>query len=224
VRGPIENRTLKIENTSWVRWIPNALTVLRVILTLVFLAMIIYAPQLGDGRPVAFLTAALALFVVAGVTDILDGPIARHYGVTSKFGRVVDPLADKVLVCGAFLCFAWIGQPALSNLVAAPHNWGPAFGDAVRWGTAAILILREVGVTVRRHMAESRGVAFGAVLYGKLKMFVQSFAIGTIMVGWAFVSREWGDWFIVVTYALMIALTIFSGIQSIFRPIQPGQK
>ena len=217
----MENRKSNIEKLGWVRWIPNALTVLRVILTLVFLAMIVYAPQLGDGRPVAFLMTAFVLFVVAGVTDILDGPIARHYGVTSKFGRVVDPLADKVLVCGAFLCFAWVGQPALANLVAAPHHWGVAFGDAVRWGTAAILILREVGVTVRRHMAESRGVAFGAVLYGKLKMFVQSFAIGTIMVGWAFVSREWGDWFIVVTYALMIALTIFSGIQSIFRPIEP---
>jgi len=214
---------LKIENTSWVRWIPNALTVLRVILTLVFLAMIVYAPQLSHDKTTSFLMTAFVLFIVAGVTDILDGPIARHYGVTSKFGRVVDPLADKVLVCGAFLCFAWIGQPKLTYLVAAPYNWGPAFGDAVRWGTAAILILREVGVTVRRHMAESRGVAFGAVLYGKLKMFVQSFGIGTIMVGWAFVSREWGDWFIVVTYALMIALTIFSGIQSILRPIQPGQ-
>lgn len=224
MRPKIGNRKSKIENNKWVRKIPNALTVLRVILTLVFLGMILYAPQLGPDKPASFLMMAFMLFVVAGVTDVLDGPIARHYGVTSKFGRVVDPLADKVLVCGAFICFAWIGQPKLANLVGPPHNWGPAFGETVRWGTVAILILREVGVTVRRHMAESRGVAFGAVLYGKLKMFVQSFAIGTIMVGWAFVSREWGDWFTLVTYALMIALTIFSGIQSILRPIEPGQK
>lgn len=216
---------MKIENQNkWVRQIPNALTVLRVVLTLIFLGMILYAPQHGQEKPASFLMAAFVLFVVAGVTDVLDGPIARHYGVTSKFGRVVDPLADKVLVCGAFICFAWIGQPKLANLVGPPHNLGPAFGETVRWGTVAILILREVWVTIRRHVAEAHGVAFGAVIYGKLKMFVQSFGIGTVMIGWAFVSREWGDWFTLVTFALMIALTIFSGIQSMLRPIEPGKK
>ncbi len=211
---------MKIDNNYWVRQIPNALTVLRVILTLVFLAMILYAPQLGD-KPASFLMIAFTLFVIAGVTDVLDGPIARYYGVTSKFGRVVDPLADKVLVCGTFLCFAWIGQPKLANFVGAPHNWGELFGYIVRWGTAAILILREMWVTIRRHVAEARGVAFGAVIYGKLKMFVQSFGIGTVMIGWAFVSREWGDWFTLITYILMVALTVISGVQAMLRPIEP---
>jgi CDP-diacylglycerol---glycerol-3-phosphate 3-phosphatidyltransferase len=215
---------LKIENNNWVRHIPNALTVLRVILTLVFLGMILYAPQLGQDKPASFLLAAFILFMVAAITDILDGPIARHYGVTSKFGRVVDPLADKVLVCGAFLCFAWIGQPKLPYFVSGPYGWSEWTGDAIRWGTAGILILREVWVTVRRHMAEARGVAFGAVIYGKLKMFVQSFGIGTVVVAWGFVYRQWGDWFTLVTYALMIAITVFSGIHSMLRPIEPGKK
>ena len=60
-----------------------------------------------------FLTVAFVLFVVAGLTDIADGAMARRLNVTSKFGRIVDPLADKVLVCGSFISFALIGEPKL---------------------------------------------------------------------------------------------------------------
>jgi phosphatidylglycerophosphate synthase len=55
-----------------------------------------------------YLDIAFILFVVAGLTDIVDGTIARKLNVASKFGRMLDPLADKVLVCGAFICFAII--------------------------------------------------------------------------------------------------------------------
>lgn len=198
-----------------IRHIPNALTVGRLILTLIFLGMILYAPTLEQEKPAAFLTAAFVLFVIAGLTDIVDGHIARKFNVTSQFGRTVDPLADKILVCGTFFCFAIVAQPQLANF-----GWSDTTLHLIRWATAVILFVREVLVQTLRHIAESHGVNFGAVIYGKIKMFLQSFGIGTVIIGWAFVSRPWGDWFTIVTYILMVAITIISGIQALRRPIR----
>ena len=215
-------RVTTARNNPIVRQLPNGLTVLRLILTLLFLAMILYAPHLGD-KPWRFLMGAFVIFVIAGVTDLIDGPVARYFHVTSKFGRMVDPLADKILVCGAFLCFAAVGQPRLANFVQAPYDVPLAALSIFRWAVAAILLIREIGVTILRHTAEARGIEFGAVYSGKIKMLVQSFAIGTVLIGWAFVSRPWGDWFTLVTFILMSAITVLSGIHSLSRPIRPDQ-
>jgi len=197
-----------------IRFVPNALTILRVFLTLIFLAMILVAGEKEEPKPATFLLVAFILFLVAALTDLVDGKIARKFQVTSKFGRIVDPLADKVLVCGAFFCFAICSQPRLANFQLS----GLAL-HSIHWGTAVILAARELGVTVMRHIAESRGVNFGAVWSGKVKMLVQSFGIGTVVIGWAFVSRTWGDWFTIITYAIVIAITVISGIQAFKRPI-----
>ncbi len=198
-----------------VKFIPNALTLLRVVLTAVFLAMLVVAANMQDQKPAALLTVAFVLFVIAGLTDIVDGKIARHYNVTSKFGRLVDPLADKALVCGAFLCFALAGQPRLANF-----EWSPTVLNAIRWGVFVVLIAREAAVTFIRHLAESRGIAFGAVWSGKAKMLVQSFGIGTVVIGWAYVSRPWGDWFTIITYAIVAGITVMSGVHSFTRPVR----
>lgn len=203
------------QDKRFVRFIPNALTVGRLVLTIVFLGMILYSPQLGMEKPATYLLIAFILFVVTGLTDIADGMIARGFDVTSKFGRMVDPLADKFLVCGAFLCFAIVKQPTLDNF-----DLSPMFLDIFRWGTAIIMIARELIVTILRHLAESRGINFGATVSGKIKMFLQTFGIGTVVIKWAYVSRVWGDWFAVVTFTLMIAVTIISGIRSVQRPIK----
>lgn len=195
-----------------VKLIPNALTFARLVLTVIFLVMVLYAPHKGKAKPATFLMVAFTLFVVAGVTDIVDGPVARAFGVTSKFGRIVDPLADKVLVGGAFICFAIVKQPTFANIF-SPHN-----ATLIQWATAGVILAREVFVTILRHIAESRGVSFAATVTGKIKMFVQSFGIGTVMVKWAFVSRTWGDWFTVVTFAIMLTVTVVSGICSLRRP------
>jgi CDP-diacylglycerol---glycerol-3-phosphate 3-phosphatidyltransferase len=203
------------KQNNLVRHIPNILTVARLVITVVFVGMILYAPTVGQEKPAKILTTALVLFIIAGLTDIIDGHIARMYNATSKFGRVVDPLADKILVCGAFICFAIVGQPALANF-----NFPDWLLHTIRWGTAAILLLREVVVQTLRYIAESRGVNFGAVVWGKIKMFLQSFGIGTVLVGWAFVSRPWGDWFTIITYLLMAMITVVSGIQALNRRIK----
>ena len=193
--------------------IPNGLTLGRLVLTVIFLAMVLYAPRLEQEEISDYLLVAFIIFVVAGLTDIVDGKVARLFDVASKFGRIVDPLADKILVCGAFVCFAIVGEPRLDNF-----NIAPAALVIIRWVVAGILIGREIFVTVLRQLAEARGISFAATASGKLKMFLQSFAIGTVVIKWAYVTRAWGDWFAVVTFLLMVASTIISGVRSLNRP------
>ncbi len=188
--------------------VPNILTFMRLGLTFIFLAMILYWPRISD-RP-WFLDIAFVLFVIAGLTDVVDGHIARRWNATSKFGRIIDPLVDKVLVCGAFICFALIGVPKL-------FGWGPTQLALVQWIVVGILLAREIYVTVLRHIAEARGINFAAVRLGKIKMFVQVFAIGTVLIKVAHVPAAWGDWFTIVVFALMVAITIASGLQAAQR-------
>jgi len=190
------------------RFVPNILTFIRLGLTIVFLAMILYSPKVSN-RPF-FLDIAFVLFVIAGLTDIVDGHVARRYNATTKFGRIIDPLVDKILVCGAFICFALIGVPKL-------FNWGPATLAVVHWTVAGILIVREAYVTVLRQMAEARGINFAAVKLGKIKMFIQSFAIGTVLIKTAHVSAEWGHWFTIFVFLLMVVVTVASGLQATRR-------
>jgi CDP-diacylglycerol--glycerol-3-phosphate 3-phosphatidyltransferase len=191
------------------RLIPNILTFGRFILTIIFLIMILYSPYAVNR--VFFLDAALVIFVVAGLTDVVDGTIARRLGVASKLGRMVDPLADKALVCGTFVCFAIIGEPKL-------FNFSPTTMAVIRWSVAAIIILREVYVTVLRHIAEARGINFAATVSGKIKMFLQSFAIGTVIIKMAHVrTAEWGYWFTTAILAIMLIVTVISGLKATQR-------
>jgi CDP-diacylglycerol--glycerol-3-phosphate 3-phosphatidyltransferase len=193
------------------RFIPNILTFTRVVLTIVFLIMILYSPPPGAENRPFFLIIAFVLFVAAGLTDIIDGPVARRLNVTSKFGRMIDPLADKVLVCGAFVCFAIIGEPVLFDL-------GPVTMVVIRWVIASALILRELYVTILRHIAEARGINFAATLSGKVKMFLQSFAIGTVIIKMAYFQTDaWGDWFTTIIFALMLIVTVISGLRATQR-------
>jgi CDP-diacylglycerol--glycerol-3-phosphate 3-phosphatidyltransferase len=205
----------ELQDKSIIKHIPNALTIGRLILTTVLLGMILWTPKLELEKPSMYLLLVFIFFVVTALTDIADGAIARRYNVTSKFGRIADPLADKFLVLGAFICLAAVGKPtfgtiALSNLTC----------HIIRWGVVVIIIAREIFVTVQRHIAEARGIEFGATWSGKLKMFLQSFGIGTVLVKWGFISRPWGDWFTLVTFALLAIVTIYSGIDYSLRKMK----
>ena len=191
------------------RLIPNILTFGRLVLTIVFLVMILYSPHVANKA--VFLDVAFVLFVVAGLTDIVDGIAARRFNVTSKFGRMVDPLADKVLVCGTFICFAIIAEPKL-------FGFGPVTLAVIQWSVAGILIAREAYVTTLRHIAEARGVNFAATISGKVKMFLQSFAIGTVVIKMAHAQTvTWGYWFTTVTFVIMLAVTVISGLRATQR-------
>jgi CDP-diacylglycerol---glycerol-3-phosphate 3-phosphatidyltransferase len=192
-----------------IRFVPNALTLFRMALSVVLLAMILYMPHVraaSHDRFVTFVDTIFVLFLIAGLTDIIDGRIARSYNVVSKLGRIIDPLADKVLVCGAFICFALIGMPTL-------FNFTPVVLSAILWTVAGVITLRELTMTVVRHIAESRGINFAATPAGKLKMFVQSFAIGTILIKIAHVpDAAWGNW---VTMFVLVAATVITVLSAI---------
>ncbi|GAF97700.1 unnamed protein product, partial [marine sediment metagenome] len=80
------------------------------------------------------------------------------------------------------------------------------------------IILREVYVTTLRHIAEARGVNFAATFSGKIKMFLQSFAIGAVVIKMAHVqTATWGYWFTTVTFALMLIVTVISGLRATQR-------
>jgi CDP-diacylglycerol---glycerol-3-phosphate 3-phosphatidyltransferase len=184
--------------------LPNILTLTRVGLTGVFLLMVLYSPRVSN--PTAYLDSTLILFVITGLTDVVDGHVARRFNATSKFGRMADPLADKVLVCGAFICFALIGQPKLFSLSAVPLA-------VVHWSIVVILVAREAYVTVLRHIAESRGINFAATKSGKFKMIMQTIAIGTVLIKMAHVPMAvWGDLFTSLVLAVMVVATVVSGV------------
>ncbi len=191
------------------RLIPNILTFGRLALTIVFLGMILYSPYVANRQ--FFLDAAFAFFLVAGLTDIIDGITARKFNVASRFGRMMDPLVDKVMVCGAFICFAIISEPKLFGL-------GPEISAVIQWSVAGIVIIREVYVTALRHIAEARGINFAATVSGKVKMFLQSFAIGTVIIKTAHVPTAiWGHWFTTITFVVMLAVTVISGLRATQR-------
>jgi CDP-diacylglycerol--glycerol-3-phosphate 3-phosphatidyltransferase len=194
------------------KMVPNILTFGRLVLTILFLGMLIYIPQAKD-RIFTF-DAAFTIFVIAGLTDIIDGPIARKLNVASKLGRMLDPLADKILVCGAFICFAFIREPSLFAI-------SETYMSIIRWGIAVILIGREGYVTILRHVAEAKGIDFRAVASGKIKMFLQSFAVGTIIIKSAHIqTAAWGNWFTTITLLIMLIVTIVSGFAATRRTTQ----
>ena len=197
------------------RFIPNILTFARIGLTVAFLIMIICTPAPGTENRAFFLDVVFVIFITAGVTDIIDGPIARKLNVASKFGRMMDPLADKILICGAFICFAIIGEPKL-------FGFGRKTLKVIQWSIAAILISREAYVTVLRHLAEARGINFAATISGKIKMFLQSFAIGTVIIKMAHVpTAAWGYWFTTATIIVMLTVTVISGLRATRRLSTP---
>jgi CDP-diacylglycerol---glycerol-3-phosphate 3-phosphatidyltransferase len=189
--------------------VPNILTFGRLVLTILFLGMLLYIPHAND--KIFTFDAAFTAFLIAGLTDIFDGPVARKLNVASKLGRMLDPLADKVLVCGAFVCFALIREPSLFAISETYMNF-------IRWGIAVVLIGREGYVTILRHAAEAKGIDFRAVASGKIKMFLQSFAIGAVLIKSAHVpAANWANWITTITLLIMLTVTIVSGFTATRR-------
>lgn len=197
-----------------IRHLPNVLTLGRLVLTVIFVAMIFNAPidvQHWSAKDKLLIDIAFIIFVIAGLTDIIDGKVARSLNVTSKLGRMLDPLVDKVLVCGTFIAFAMIGQPQL-------FGFDKLTLAVIHWTVFGILTAREAYVTIIRQWAESKGINFAATASGKLKMFIQTFAIGTVLVKMAHVpTATWASWFTTLVYAAMVISTVYSGIRATKR-------
>jgi len=201
--------------------LPNQLTVARVGLAAAFFVLLgLYEPGSAAGR--WLLNAAFVLYVVAGITDVLDGWVARRYNLTSAFGRIVDPFVDKVLVVGAFVMLAganFAQGECTGEFERGLSAWlmGGMASAVQAWMVVAIMA-RELIVSAVRGYSESQGIKFPATPAGKIKMFVQSVAICTVLFQLANVPQA--PWAVVTKVAvvwLAVIVTVFSGAVYIRR-------
>ena len=133
--------------------LPNKLTVMRVILIPFFVAALLY----DNGSSQTMRIVANVIFIVASLTDLFDGKIARKYNLVTNFGKFMDPLADKLLVCSALICLIQLGQlPA--------------------W-VVIIIISREFIISGFRLVASDNGVVIAASYWGKFKTTFQMIAV-----------------------------------------------
>ena len=139
--------------------LPNKLTVLRVIMIPFFVVSLLAFH--GEVRLLRNLAAAI--FIVASLTDMLDGKIARKYNLVTNFGKFMDPLADKLLVCSALICLIELGQLP---------SW-----------MVIIIVSREFIISGFRLVASDNGVVIAASYWGKFKTTFQMIAVVLLIVG-----------------------------------------
>jgi len=150
--------------------LPNQITMARLILAVLFFVLI---SQFKVRDPDAWiLDVCLIIFIVACVTDWLDGYLARRTNQVTALGRVLDPFVDKVLVCGAFVFFAGAGF-----VDAAGHNV-----TAVAPWMVVVIVGRELLVTGLRGFSEAQGRPFAADVLGKIKTITQMVTASVIML------------------------------------------
>ena len=145
--------------------LPNKLTISRFALTAAFLVAIFSKIRFHE-------TVALALFLAASITDYFDGMIARRDKLITNFGILMDPLADKILVCSAFIAFV-------------DRDLMPAW-------MVVLIVARELAITGLRLLAASKNVVLAAEGYGKHKTVSQMVAITSILVTASY--QQWGSW------------------------------
>jgi CDP-diacylglycerol--glycerol-3-phosphate 3-phosphatidyltransferase len=187
--------------------LPNKLTVSRFVLTAFFLWALFSPLRFND-------TLALIFFSAAGFTDFLDGKIARSRGLITNFGILMDPLADKILICSAFVAF-----------VESTHLNPGAPVKVAAW-MVIIIVARELTITGLRLLAASKGVVLAAEKFGKHKAISQIVTINALLIVDA--SEEWTpqlqiffqSWvpaFAKIMLWLTVALTAASGAIYLWR-------
>jgi len=169
--------------------LPNALTVLRV-LCVPLIAWLLFVDNGASG--VARDAAAL-LFVLASLTDLADGAIARRYGLITTFGKIADPIADKALTGVALVGLSLLGE--------------------LPWWVTVVILVREIGVTLLRFWVIEHGV-IPASRGGKAKTLVQTVAIAMYL---APVSWEWWDVARAIVMGAAVVLTVVTGVDYAVR-------
>ena len=175
--------------------VPNALTMARIALSLLLFGLL----------ECQCYVAGLVLFLVAAGTDWVDGWWARKYNQCTVFGRIMDPFADKLVVCGTLIYLA-----AIPEVTRVP-------GGLAVW-MVVVIIARELLITTLRAFLEQQGRDFSAKMAGKLKMWLQCIAIPACLL-WVILSRQteplspdWLYWLMVVSVWGTLLLTIYSGL------------
>lgn len=185
------------------RQLPNAITVARIPLAVVFFVLLLLGGTYGISDPVVRWIAGI-LFIVAISTDWVDGYLARRYDIVSDFGKLWDPIADKLLTGAGFIGLAILGE--------------------VNWWIVIVILVREWGITIHRLVVASEHVVAAAWM-GKIKTAFQGVALG-----WALLPLHvWiglGPW-TTITFVLMLivlVLTVVSGIDYIVAQVRGSRQ
>lgn len=185
--------------------LPNKLTMLRIILIpfMMFFYLADFIPY-GIGKIIA-----IAIFIIASLTDLLDGKIARKRNLVTDLGKFLDPIADKLLTATAFLLIMADGT--------IPAPWGVI--------VVAIIIAREYTVSALRQIAATKGIVLAADMWGKIKTVVQMIALPvSMLVAYlkicGFASTTVVLVFAIISYVLIgfaTLLTVMSGIHYLVK-------
>jgi CDP-diacylglycerol--glycerol-3-phosphate 3-phosphatidyltransferase len=188
------------------RYLPNLLTVARILVTPLLLLLLTVPSQEGQA-------CAVALFVLASVSDYYDGMLARRFQVRSRLGQYLDPLADKILVLGTFGMLA----------IEAP--------SVVPWWAVAVIALRDLAVTALRTWVEAWGNSLQTFRVAKLKTTIQLFFLFWVLVlrtgtHMSPPMREWSAWILYESYlpgvalALVVGFTVATGALYLVAPVE----
>ncbi|MGM7670176.1 CDP-alcohol phosphatidyltransferase family protein [Microbacterium sp. A93] len=178
--------------------LPNILTGLRIVMVPFFIWVLVAGGPLGEDSLV-LRWVAFALFAVAIYTDKLDGDIARARGLVTSFGKIADPIADKLLTGAAFVVLSLLGE-----------LW---------WWVTALILIREWGITLMRLLVLKYGV-MPASKGGKLKTVLQA---GALLALLAPLGAVVGDWWLYVGFTLMaaaLAVTLVTGVDYVVKAVQ----
>lgn len=175
--------------------LPNKLSLLRIILVPIMVA-VFYMTFI----PYNYLITAI-IFTIAAFTDFLDGYIARKYKLVTDLGKFLDPIADKILVIGAFIIM-------LTTPCIFAGSFGFTFYQLAGGIGVTIIVARELIVSVLRMLAAGKGKVLAAEKSGKIKTLVTDIAIVLLLL-----SAEFSILFIagIVLYVIAVALTVYSG-------------
>ena len=169
--------------------LPNQLTAGRLVLGIILFVLIEHDQWLWS----------IAVFALAAFSDWLDGYIARKQGLTSTLGRNLDPLVDKVVICGAYIFL-------LRHEAAGLTPW-----------MVVIVVSRELLITGLRSFMENMGAKFGAEWLGKIKMVLQCAALFAIFVALEYPRIEGIEWTRAILVWSMLIATALSGLQYLWK-------
>lgn len=176
--------------------LPNAITIIRILLAPLFVWMVLA----DNGADTWLRWAAGVLFILAIATDGLDGHIARSRGLVTDLGKLLDPIADKVLTGGALVSLSILGE--------------------LPWWVTIIILVREVGITVFRFVVIKEGV-IPASRGGKLKTLAQSVAISLALLPfWTLFGGVWPEivyWINGVFMSVAFILTVVTGVDYLLQ-------
>jgi CDP-diacylglycerol---glycerol-3-phosphate 3-phosphatidyltransferase len=194
---PLASSHSTVSPTIWN--VPNQLTVARLVLSIICFVFLSFDNY--------FL--GLVLFVIAAGTDWVDGYWARKYGQITQLGRILDPFADKIIICGTF-----------TYLAAVPPTIGGRTASEITAWMAVVVVARELLVTALRSFFEEHGTDFSAKWSGKWKMVLQCAAVAGSLARlwyygydtrWEVTPPEWTTWSLRLVVWAAIIMTVYSG-------------